>query len=886
MNLELYINNHLCDIESPEKLGITLKRVFINPSELSIKDAQKSYDISLPATAVNNEIFNYANVEETQGKFKIYGDARLYVDGVLILDGKFRLSEITKDYYRGNLGVPVPITVKDIFGETMMNQAGKWMIPFRGVEDITNYNTGKYDKSLFGDTPPAIFPLVLYGLLNRDERIDKSPNREIFDNNVILDKDNLPPSVNCLQMLKRIFANANYTLTGSAMNDERLRNIFVSYKNPEEYNMLWSTSKMGIRGRWSNYDAINGRVAGMPYGDLPLNGSNNRLYTGLINLFDTGNLTIDEVTDREENIKITHVDKEFEKKTIIKFEISQDGLYKIEFDAILTMGDNSFRHYSGYGIDPGSLQDGKFELKLVRNYTAEQDFKEDRFDNVFYRDNIDQVRGEGNSENFDFPQKGHVNFIDPKQNSRFICGFSWGKFDRDFMADYYNPYNMDGIRANPMAISGGKSWDRSNVDKRLYSAVKSPGYRNGRETVSRFKVDIDNVSYPATEYIAPKKATGSISQIVWLEKGDKLSIIDMSNMTKGTYNSVPSFFSPHHTIEFGLSITPFQHSWQWLTIDELGASNTDMLVMDWKAEATFYEDEINLTKFLPADVKVNDWIENFCKAFNLDLIHKGGNNLEINIKTNDIVKSTSRLIDLDSRASVLQRADEPLRLPYAYELGFTVNTGEEGYYASITEMVRDEWGKPTNEKVITAGDNGGGKFYTGSQETSIVNQTSNFSYNWFKNIKNEENQSMLKLPVISEKEIWDRGKDYYEMIKKQYTNLPQRFWFHSGWFTTETVKDKGSVSLATVSEEYNGRLKLSLNYKDQPESIMRSFFLILADNNNNYTKVSCLLTPDEYADLGKYPVKLNGDLYNVAEVDGYDPLQKQKCTLKLIRRII
>ena len=141
MSIELYIKNRLCDINSPESLGIRLKRQFINPAELSVKDAQMSYEITLPATPNNNEIFSHVNVEEVQGKFRIYEDARLYVDGILILDGKFRLSEITQDSYKGNLGVPAPLTAKDIFGETMMNQAGKWLIPFTGVDDITRYNT-------------------------------------------------------------------------------------------------------------------------------------------------------------------------------------------------------------------------------------------------------------------------------------------------------------------------------------------------------------------------------------------------------------------------------------------------------------------------------------------------------------------------------------------------------------------------------------------------------------------------------------------------------------------------------------------------------------------------------------------------------------------------
>ena len=80
MNIELYINGQLCDIGNPRDLGIVLKRVFIKPSELNTKDAQKSYEITLPATPHNNEIFAHINIEEVQGKFTTYPDALLYID--------------------------------------------------------------------------------------------------------------------------------------------------------------------------------------------------------------------------------------------------------------------------------------------------------------------------------------------------------------------------------------------------------------------------------------------------------------------------------------------------------------------------------------------------------------------------------------------------------------------------------------------------------------------------------------------------------------------------------------------------------------------------------------------------------------------------------------
>ncbi|MDR0825236.1 MAG: hypothetical protein LBN74_09090 [Prevotella sp.] len=892
MNIELYIKNRLCDIDSPESLGIRLKRQFINPAELSVKDAQKSYEITLPATPANNEIFSYANVEETQGKFRVYEDARLYADGILILDGKFRLSEISGEGYKGNLGVPAPLTVKDIFGETMMNQAGKWMIPFKGVESITGYNTGVYNKSKFKDGAPCIFPLVLYGLLPKNSNTEKNPDKELFDSNVFLNNNDLPPSVNCLQMLERIFANANYKLAGTAMNDECLRKLYVSYKNLYEYEMPWNAPQMKIKGKWYNYDADTKWIEAFLFENLE--GGQNNLNTATVNLFSCNRTEIEEVVDDEHNIEIAEKPSMYDPDIKIKFKVPRSGLYKVEFDASIIMGNGYFRHSDAwYGINGGNF-DRKYELKLVRNCA---DYTTSRFDNTFYKDNINQVRGGENPEKFLFPQGGNVNFIDPKQNPKFICGFSWGNDTRTYMADYYNPFNVADIRANPMAISGGRSWSyydkEAGTEERYYSAVKSPGYRNAAGEVSSFKVDIANAPYPETYYIPANtdgnptaKAGGRISQIVWLDSGDELSVVSMSCLDLSKYDGHPIAIWPNHHVNFELAVTPFQQSRQWLTIDDNGSSNPEKPLMDWNDTTTLLENEINLIKFLPAEIKVNDWIDNFCKAFNLNLINTGKKNFELNVKVNEIPKNLNNLIDLDRRANVKLCRNESLRLPSAYELGFTVNNSEKGYYDSIDEYVIGEDGKPTDEKVITAGDSGGGKYRTNSIETSVVQQTSNFSYNWFKKIRNAENNSILELPVITEQEIWEHGADYSEMSRKRYINLSQRFWFQSGYFTTNTFKGDKQISLATVTERYEGIKRLALHYRNEPDSIMRNYFLLMVNNNNSYTIVNCHLTPEEYAEINKSMVKLNGDLYNIAEVDGYDPLGKEECALKLIRRIV
>jgi len=373
--------------------------------------------------------------------------------------------------------------------------------------------------------------------------------------------------------------------------------------------------------------------------------------------------------------------------------------------------------------------------------------------------------------------------------------------------------------------------------------------------------------------------------VIWLEKGDTLSVVDTSNLTYAEivilFKKIGFYCWHNHEIDFELSLTPFQQSKSWLTIQNNGASLKDN-PMNWNDKPTLLQDQINLIRFLPAGVKINDWVDNFCKAFNLKLIGTE-NGFDLNLSKNDLVTSTSAIIDLDKHASVEQSTNESLKLPYMYELGFTVNNNEEGYYDTITEYVKDENGDKTDEKMLNAGENGGGKYYTSSNETSVVTHTSSFSYNWFKQLKDLTNNQPIALPVITEREIWSTDESYKDMVGKTYFNLSQRFWYPAGTFTVPLNKTKG-IKLALVSNEYDGVKKVRLDYKDKPDSIACNFFLLLTDGENNYTVVNCYLSPEEYARIDQALVKFNGDLYYIAEIDGYEPSGRKKATLKLIRK--
>lgn len=95
---ELYIDGRMCDLT--DNFSVRLNRQLINPGELSAKDAQYSYSVTLPITSANNEIFGFANIEETRGKFVRLYIAELIAGGVRIFMGNFRYPKYLSEHIK------------------------------------------------------------------------------------------------------------------------------------------------------------------------------------------------------------------------------------------------------------------------------------------------------------------------------------------------------------------------------------------------------------------------------------------------------------------------------------------------------------------------------------------------------------------------------------------------------------------------------------------------------------------------------------------------------------------------------------------------------------------------------------------------------------------
>lgn len=621
-------------------------------------------------------------------------------------------------------------------------------------------------------------------------------------------------------------------------------------------------------------------------------------------MFQSDNLEIIRRLDKSHILKVSG--------NKLTYEVPMDGFYKVKLDNVKIelkqpylrriahdLNNTQFYYVScAQNNRSRSFNNTSVELKLVRTKDEMFNLSTATMDNSFYRNNqnqaivhkfatnstdpnyykknqheIQDIEGSTciDSQCYSFPIGNSTNFIDIKQNPSLLCGLAWGKPSKNnyeeeqvettedysrsnrTILEYRNYQHRDEQWCNPIAIKHGKSWDSSNLDTILAVTENKLGYTNGMH-----KINLDNGK--ASAIMQDRyKGEGTISQIIWLNAGEKITLINCADIA----NQRDSI---HQEIEFTLEIELFSPNKEWLT-DKINAeTGSSKEPIDFNSPIQFKTDSIDLMKFQPSEIKIDDWVSNFCKAFNLELLHTGKDEFELNIKNqNSLNRISSRIIDLDKKANVWQASNENMSLPSSYDLGFTINTSEQGYSKSFKENNIED---------------GGGKFSTGSNEPKTIKQTSNFSYCWYETLPKTNKQ----VPNLTEKEVWEPGKSEKEANSKKYFNSAQRFWYPTKKTQQVMLYGNTPVDLALVSNTYKGDKTLELNYEDKPNSIMRNYFMLLT-NERNYTSVECFLSPEEYADLGNSYIKFNGDLYIVAEADGYDPMGKSKTKLKLIKKM-
>ncbi len=888
MKIELYINGTLADVSAG--FTIRLNRKFIDTSVLYAKDAQFSYGITLPKTSTNNTIFGFIGVEEVVGKFDRLYKANLNIDGIQVFNGEFWLRSISAKGYEGNMVVRAPKSVKDIFGDMKLSDVAPLLLPFGDfATSVSQYNR---------NPDLAIFPLVAYGVLPKTPQADNTYSaKDVWDNTNFLRMADLSPSVNVMKLVRHIFESKGYTIGGNAFQDNALLQLYQSYQNDKSIPLAWNwgrQARINIQGTWFSWNGVSAFEKGVYQ-----NGTNYAC-----DIFDSTNVAITSIDDVGRNVlQSQRADSNGNIFKQIQVRIPTSGFYKVRLTADVNLrGDNLRRkdgqtqitHISARSQEHNTtISSGRFsrmfEFRLLRDW-GRGDFglASAKLDGSFYYDNQPQTTrkiGEtGFDENIDLPKyfpnfdsmssERQINLIDMAHDPNIVCGFGWG--EPQGTKDYRNPLDTSSELLQIEVAKPSMSWDPkasseiprlalANDPYQIYDLVEEAGNNNiaGYVESNRYKIEMGFRTQP-TNYIQRTSNTegnGTVNCICWFNAGELLTLASVCTQGywRKSYNTGINGYI-YHSVDFGLQLTPFQTKPEWLKVDLAGNGTS---VMNYNDPSDFDFDSIDLAKFLPQGIRVDEYIDNLCKMFNLVFSQVSEKEFRID-KLQKMSGVTGDLVNLDAWQSIDSRINTPLGIPKEYKLGFTVNTDEQGYAESNYD--------------------GSGIYPTKTiDSTAILEQKSSFSYNWMKRFT--YSGGSFEIPIISKKDDWLQTTAYSDAMKNRYTDLGLRFWYYDGLLPDIFSFNNNPVAVAKVSNELRGILKL--DYSKEPQSILSNYFNIYDNATGHFTEFDCYLSaPLWYQLVMSRRAIYNGDVYKVAEISGFDPTLQNMTHIKLMKNYV
>lgn len=253
MNISVYIDGKIADID--ESLSIIMQKEFEDDENNIVTEIEYSYDISFPTSDNNKQIFGYTDAFDVPNKFSRLYDAQLYVNDVLILDGKVKLSEINTEEYKGNIYNPSTVSITDILGDLNLDEITPHMKPMNNMTDYAECNnyvmglsTTEIPKAEYRDKH-ICYPFILWNLPYNDTETAESKNYDFYTQDLsysgcTLDYEMITPAFNVTSVIKDIFSTFDLNVTG---------NIFEDYKFDNLYQTLQYSYSDFVEGRNTPY---------------------------------------------------------------------------------------------------------------------------------------------------------------------------------------------------------------------------------------------------------------------------------------------------------------------------------------------------------------------------------------------------------------------------------------------------------------------------------------------------------------------------------------------------------------------------------------------------------------------------------------------------------
>ena len=223
--VNLVVNNQIVELENEKTLNLRMNNILYDPTKISSTQAEYSFSFDIPITPKNTRIFDFANILSKVNKFTKLYEAVVYGDGNEIFRGQLKIASIEDSRFKCNL-VSVKVNkIEDIFGDSTMNQIS-WYVPYEGIDTIDSVN-----KDM---TTNYYFPLVCYGVFQKKPRATYSNEYNAYTSKYLFDKYNLwyaetfTPSVKLTELIKKMFEQKGYNVTGDIFEDDIAKDIYLS----------------------------------------------------------------------------------------------------------------------------------------------------------------------------------------------------------------------------------------------------------------------------------------------------------------------------------------------------------------------------------------------------------------------------------------------------------------------------------------------------------------------------------------------------------------------------------------------------------------------------------------------------------------------------------
>lgn len=386
------INNKILDVESSFEFPFLLKKNVFSQGEIGARGGVRGVSVKFPPTNNNFLIFDKNCEYDNNNKFytKLTYNLIIETDRV-IFRGQFYISEYSKKegikgFYISNL----TNWVNDIAGKSLKDIQSFNVWSFLGMQTIIE-NNQQYLLQGFthNRTHDFVFPLISYGTYflpywsKRTKYIDTTNYGTIINNPAelingfeITNEDvphigfgDVPPSFYVVNVLKAIFKDIDWTVSGSFFNGEEAAKLIMPYVGD------------GVVYNWKNLLDIRMSLVGI----LPLQIVNFNFYNYTQTDFDAGYQYLTRlITTSAVASSYEYIDTGFNTtnpKIFGDFFVPEDGIYEfnIRIKLALTYGNVAFRPIFGFFLinpefdsdmvsgqtkyfDDGTHQQWKFDL--------------------------------------------------------------------------------------------------------------------------------------------------------------------------------------------------------------------------------------------------------------------------------------------------------------------------------------------------------------------------------------------------------------------------------------------------------------------------------------------------------------------------------------------